>query len=109
MQVPDFATNRGGPSTLEWSNIYWANRIAAGVGKSKVVALSISGEGTKGIQIADTNCSTQGLREKMQKYLCHIFEHDLTNTLLLQQVNIFRSSPRVCGCSDYRTPSDQAS
>lgn len=44
LKVPDYATNRGGPSTLEWSNLYWANRIAAGLGaKQKIVALSISG------------------------------------------------------------------
>jgi hypothetical protein len=23
LMVPDYATNRGGPATLEWSNIYW--------------------------------------------------------------------------------------
>ena len=47
--VPDFATNRGGPATLEWSNIYWANRLAAGLsGYKEIVALSISGEGTRG-------------------------------------------------------------
>ena len=44
LKVPDYATNRGGPSTLEWSNLYWANRIAGGLGsKQKIVALSISG------------------------------------------------------------------
>ena len=49
LQVPDYATNRGGPATLEWSNIYWANRLAAGLTNFKgIVALSISGEGTKG-------------------------------------------------------------
>jgi hypothetical protein len=48
LKVPDYATNRGGPSTLEWSNIYWASQLARGVGRKKVVALSISGEGCKG-------------------------------------------------------------
>jgi len=49
LMVPDYATNRGGPATLEWSNIYWANRIAAGLGsKENIVALSISGEGIEG-------------------------------------------------------------
>jgi hypothetical protein len=33
LQVPDYATNRGGPATLEWSNVYWANRLAAGLGR----------------------------------------------------------------------------
>jgi hypothetical protein len=45
LKVPDYACNRGGPSTLEWSNLYWLNRLAQGVGK-KVLAISISGEGT---------------------------------------------------------------
>lgn len=31
-QVPDYACNRGGPSTLEWANIYWANRLVAALG-----------------------------------------------------------------------------
>lgn len=48
LKVPDFATNRGGPSTLEWSTLYWANRLAAGLGLNKVLVVSISGEGTKG-------------------------------------------------------------
>jgi hypothetical protein len=51
LQVPEFATNRGGPATLEWSNIYWANRLAAGIiGNSKkdIVAITLSGEGTRG-------------------------------------------------------------
>ena len=48
LQVPDYATNRGGPAILEWSNLYWANRLAAGLSNFKIVALSISGEGTKG-------------------------------------------------------------
>jgi hypothetical protein len=49
LQVPDYATNRGGPATLEWSNVYWANRLAVGLSsQKKIVALSISGEGTKG-------------------------------------------------------------
>ena len=48
LQVPDYATNRGGPATLEWSNLYWANRLAAGLSNFKIVALTISGEGTKG-------------------------------------------------------------
>ena len=30
--VPDYATNRGGPATLEWSNLYWVNRLARGLG-----------------------------------------------------------------------------
>jgi len=47
LKVPDFACNRGGPSTLEWSNIYWANKLAAALG-GNIVGLSISGEGTKG-------------------------------------------------------------
>jgi hypothetical protein len=49
LKVPDYATNRGGPSTLEWSNLYWANRLASGLSaQKKIVAISISGEGTKG-------------------------------------------------------------
>lgn len=48
LKVPDYACNRGGPSTLEWSNIYWASQLTRGVAKKKVVALSISGEGCKG-------------------------------------------------------------
>lgn len=50
LQVPEYVTNRGGPSTLEWSNIYWANRLASGIAGSggEVVILSLSGEGTKG-------------------------------------------------------------
>lgn len=46
--VPDYATNRGGSSTLEWSNIYWAARLVAGLKSPKAVAISLSGEGTKG-------------------------------------------------------------
>lgn len=50
--VPDYAANRGGSSTLEWANIYWANRLAEGLssgGKlNKIVALSLSGEGIQG-------------------------------------------------------------
>lgn len=48
LQVPDYATNRGGPSTLEWSNLYWASRLISGLKSPKAVALSISGEGTRG-------------------------------------------------------------
>lgn len=48
LQVPDYACNRGGPATLEWSNLYWANRLAGGLGKKGIVALSISGEGLRG-------------------------------------------------------------
>jgi hypothetical protein len=47
LQVPDYATNRGGPATLEWSTLYWANRLAQDLSKVKpnIVALSISGQG----------------------------------------------------------------
>lgn len=45
LKVPDYVTNRGGPATLEWSNIYWANRLAENLGKQNIVALSISGNG----------------------------------------------------------------
>jgi len=48
LKVPDYVCNRGGPATLEWSNIYWASQLARGVGKKRVLALSISGEGCKG-------------------------------------------------------------
>ena len=48
MPVPDYATNRGGPATLEWSNIYWANRLAEGLGMKNIYAISLSGEGTRG-------------------------------------------------------------
>jgi len=52
LKVPDYAANRGGPSTLEWSNLYWGNRLAAGaLGGKKVLLLSLSGEGTKGQNI----------------------------------------------------------
>jgi len=47
LNVPDFATNRGGPSTLEWSNLYWAARLSSGLGL-RTLAISISGEGMKG-------------------------------------------------------------
>lgn len=46
LKVTDAATKRSAPSILEWSNIYWANRLVAGIGTKNVVALSISGEGT---------------------------------------------------------------
>ena len=46
LKVTDAATKRSAPSILEWSNIYWANRLVAGIGAKNVVALSISGEGT---------------------------------------------------------------
>lgn len=47
--VPDYACNRGGPATLEWSNIYWMNRLVSGLGgKKPIVGLSISGEGIRG-------------------------------------------------------------
>jgi hypothetical protein len=45
LKVPEYVTNRGGPATLEWSNLYWLNRLAAGLGGKRVLALSISGEG----------------------------------------------------------------
>ncbi|KAJ1437179.1 hypothetical protein B484DRAFT_428421 [Ochromonadaceae sp. CCMP2298] len=49
LKVPAYAANRGGPSTLEWSNLYWASRIAQGALKGKnVLLVSLSGEGTKG-------------------------------------------------------------
>lgn len=48
LKVPDWATNRGGPATLEWSNLYWANRLIEGLGAKKVVMISLSGEGTRG-------------------------------------------------------------
>lgn len=47
LKVPDFATNRGGPSTLEWSNLYWTARLSSGLGL-RTLAISISGEGMKG-------------------------------------------------------------
>lgn len=49
LKVPDIAAKRGGSSTLEWSNLYWANRLAAGISTSKqtIIAISISGEGVK--------------------------------------------------------------
>ena len=46
LKVTDAATKRSAPSILEWSNIYWANRLVAGIGAKNVVILSISGEGT---------------------------------------------------------------
>lgn len=46
LKVTDAATKRSAPSVLEWSNIYWANRLVAGIGAKNVVTLSISGEGT---------------------------------------------------------------
>lgn len=60
LKVPDAATKRGGPSTLEWSNIYWTNRLVAGLGKKNAVALSISGEGCNGKQFTPT--LSNGLR-----------------------------------------------
>ena len=49
LKVPDYACNRGGPATLEWANIYWANRLASGLGiRKQIYALSISGEGVRG-------------------------------------------------------------
>lgn len=62
LKVPDFATNRGGPSTLEWSNIYWGNRLAEGLKsqfKGDIILLSISGEGLKG---QNTPTLTKGAR-----------------------------------------------
>lgn len=53
LKVPDYACNRGGPSTLEWSNIYWANRLVNGLSSSfpssaTIIALSLTGEGIRG-------------------------------------------------------------
>lgn len=50
LKVPDFAANRGGPATLEWANLYWANRLAPALvsGRQKVIAITLSGEGLKG-------------------------------------------------------------
>ena len=31
LKVPEYAANRGGPSILEWSNLYWANRLSDGI------------------------------------------------------------------------------
>ena len=45
LKVPDYATKKGASSTLEWSNIYWATRLAQGLGK-RVLALTLTGEGT---------------------------------------------------------------
>ena len=28
LNVPDYATNRGASATIDWSNIYWASRLA---------------------------------------------------------------------------------
>lgn len=49
LKVPDYVTKKGGSSTVEWSNLYWMNRIAQGGigGGKKVLAISISGEGCK--------------------------------------------------------------
>lgn len=55
LKVPEYAANKGGPSILEWSNLYWANRLGSGiqsaVGKKLIILLSISGEGLKGKDI----------------------------------------------------------
>jgi len=62
LRVPDYATNRGGPSTLEWSNIYWANRLAEGLRaqiKGDIVLISLSGEGLKA---PNTPTLTKGTR-----------------------------------------------
>jgi hypothetical protein len=51
LKVPEFAANKGGPAILEWSNIYWANRLGEGIKsavKKPIIVLSISGEGLKG-------------------------------------------------------------
>lgn len=54
LKVPEYAANRGGPAILEWSNIYWANRLGVGIqsvvggAKKQIMVLSISGEGVKG-------------------------------------------------------------
>ena len=47
LKVPEYMTNRGGAATLEWSNLYWLNRLAAGLGGKKILAVSISGEGLR--------------------------------------------------------------
>jgi len=46
-KVPDYATNRGSTSFLEWANLYWATRLVSGLG-GKVLVVSISGEGLRG-------------------------------------------------------------
>lgn len=61
LKVPDYVTNRGGPSTLEWSNLYWMNRIAAGIGSKKVLAVSISGEGCKSKKPEDKPTFAKGV------------------------------------------------
>ena len=61
LKVPDYVTNRGGPSTLEWSNLYWMNRIAAGIGGKKVLAVSISGEGCKSKKPEEKPIFTKGV------------------------------------------------
>jgi hypothetical protein len=48
LKVPDFATNRGSASTLEWSTLYWANRLVQGLGSPRALIVSVSGEGTRG-------------------------------------------------------------
>lgn len=45
LQVPEYVTNRGGPSTLEWSNLYWMNRLVEGINPKRTLVLSLSGEG----------------------------------------------------------------
>lgn len=71
LQVPEYATNRGGTSTLEWSNIYWANRLAEGLGKKNVLALSLSGEG---IPMTD-----KGIRPILNKSLTLLRFSDCTS------------------------------
>lgn len=48
LKVPEYACRRGGASTLEWANIYWANRLVAGINSKNAVAISLSGEGCGG-------------------------------------------------------------
>ena len=55
LKVPDYAANRGASSTLEWSNIYWCTRLAQGLGK-RVLALSLSGEGTASSRFPPSLC-----------------------------------------------------
>ena len=60
LKVPEYACRRGGPSALEWANIYWANRLVSGLGAKNAVALSLSGEGCSGSQFVPT--LSNGLR-----------------------------------------------
>jgi hypothetical protein len=68
LQVPEYATNRGGANSLEWANLYWAARLIRGISSNnnnnneKFLVLSISGTGIRGQETPTLPSNVQFMR-----------------------------------------------